>query len=120
MAKIHVERMMHRSSIAVSGESAASYALLKLIPTGLGTKPMGLNIALCLDVSGSMYEEDGTGISRLKRIQDAALSAIKKLKPDDTLTIVAFGLDAAVLLPPTPISDMAAIEKCINHIDRSD
>jgi Ca-activated chloride channel homolog len=120
MAKIHVERMMHRSSIAVSGETAVSYALVKLIPTGLGTKPMGLNIALCLDVSGSMYEEDGTGISRLKRIQDAALSAIRKLKPDDTLTVVAFGHDASVLLPPTPISDMAAIEKCVENIDRSD
>ena len=34
---------------------------------------MGLNLALVLDVSGSMYEEDGTGISRLKRIQDAAI-----------------------------------------------
>ncbi|HEX3316139.1 MAG TPA: VWA domain-containing protein [Gemmataceae bacterium] len=120
MAKIHVERMMHRSSIAVSGESAVSYALVKLIPTGLGAKPMGLNIALCLDVSGSMYEEDGTGVSRLKRIQDAALSAIRKLKPDDTLTIVAFAHDAVVLLPPTPISDMAAIEKCIQNIDRCD
>jgi Ca-activated chloride channel homolog len=120
MAKIHVERMMHRSSIAVSGESAVSYALVKLIPTGLGTKPMGLNIALCLDVSGSMYEEDGTGTSRLKRIQDAALAAIRKLKPDDTLTVVAFAHDAAVLLPPTPISDMGAIEDCISRIDRSD
>src|SRR5437762_13815735 len=56
-AKIHLERMMHRSSIAVAGESAASYALVKLIPSGLGqvSKPMGLNLALVIDVSGSMY-----------------------------------------------------------------
>src|SRR5436309_2136063 len=87
-AKIHIERMMHRNSIAVAGESAASYALVKLIPTGLGDKPMPLNLALVLDVSGSMYEEDGTGISRLKRIQDAAVHAIGKLKPEDTLSIV--------------------------------
>ena len=33
-AKIHIERMMHRNSIAVQGESAASYALIKLIPSG--------------------------------------------------------------------------------------
>jgi hypothetical protein len=89
-AKIHVERMMHRSSIAVAGESAASYALIKLIPSGLGgagaSKPMGLNLALVLDVSGSMYEEDGTNIPRLKRVQDAAIAAIQKLKPDDTMT----------------------------------
>ena len=68
-AKINIERMMHRNSIAVMGESAASYALIKLIPTGDGKgKSMGLNLALVLDVSGSMYEEDGTGISRLKRV----------------------------------------------------
>ena len=55
MGKIHIERMMHRNSIAVAGESAASYALVKLIPTGGGaSQPMGLNLALVLDVSGSM------------------------------------------------------------------
>src|SRR5205807_800241 len=101
-AKIHVERMMHRSSIAVAGESAASYALIKLIPSGLGAgagKPMGLNLALVLDVSGSMYEEDGTSIPRLKRVQDAAIAALQKLKPDDTMTIVSFAHNALTLLP---------------------
>src|SRR5437588_304015 len=33
-ARIHVERMMYRNSIAVPGETAASYALLTLIPSG--------------------------------------------------------------------------------------
>src|SRR5262245_11390785 len=104
-AKIHIERMMHRNSIAVTGESAASYALIKLIPAGgMAGKPMGLNLALVLDVSGSMYEEDGTGISRLKRIQDAAVSAIQKLKPDDSLAVVAFAHNAMVLLPAPPLS----------------
>src|SRR5579871_4526461 len=123
-AKIHVERMMHRNSIAVMGESAASYALVKLIPSGLGTggpsKPMGLNLALVLDVSGSMYEEDGTNISRLKRVQDAAVSAIQKLKADDTMTIVAFAHNAMTLLPPTPVSEKAKIEDVIRKIDMFD
>src|SRR5438105_43245 len=121
-AKIHVERMMHRNSIAVAGESAASYALIKLIPSGLGqaSKPMGLNLALVLDVSGSMYEEDGTGISRLKRIQDAAVAAIQKLKPDDTMTVVAFAHNALVLLPPTQIADKARIEEVIRKVDMYD
>ena len=80
-AKIHVERMMHRSSIAVAGESAASYALIKLIPSRPGRASPSrcrLNLALVLDVSGSMYEEDGTGIPRLKRVQDAAIAAISQ------------------------------------------
>ena len=55
-AKIHIERMMYRASIAVQGESAASYALVTLIPTGsAGGASLGLNLALVLDVSGSMY-----------------------------------------------------------------
>jgi Ca-activated chloride channel family protein len=120
-AKIHVERMMHRNSIAVAGESAASYALVKLIPTGLGQGgPMGLDLALVLDVSGSMYEEDGTGISRLKRIQDAAVAAIAKLKPDDRLAIVAFAHNALTLLPPTRIAERTTIEDVIRKIDMYD
>ncbi len=117
--KIHIERMMYRSSIAVMSESAASYALIKLIPAGLGGS-LGLNVALVLDVSGSMYEEDGTGISRLKRVQDAALSALNLLKPTDTLSIIAFAHGAGVVLPPTPISDRATIEDVIDRIDMFD
>src|SRR3954464_14255280 len=99
-AKIHVERMMSRSSIRVPAEPAASYALIKLIPAGGGaSKPLQLNLALVLDVSGSMYEEDGTGKSRLTRIQDAALAAIEKLRPEDHLSIIAFAHDAQVVLP---------------------
>jgi Ca-activated chloride channel family protein len=122
-AKIHIERMMHRNSIAVAGETAASYALIKLIPSGGaggGAVAMGLNLALVLDVSGSMYEEDGTGITRLKRIQDAANSAIAKLKADDTLAVVAFAHNALVLLPPTPIAEKDKIAEVINRIDMFD
>jgi Ca-activated chloride channel family protein len=118
-AKIHIERMMYRSSIAVAGESAASYALIKLIPSGEGgPQPLGLNLALVLDVSGSMYEEDGTGVSRLSRIQQAARSAIDRLNPDDTLAIVAFAHDAQVILPSTRLSEKDKIEDVLGRIDR--
>src|SRR6516162_3262579 len=117
-AKIHIERMMYRSSIAVPGESTASYALVKLIPSADGAgKPVALNLALVLDVSGSMYEEDGTGISRLKRIQQAALSAIEKLKPEDTLAIIAFAHNCQVVLPATTLAERDRIADVINRID---
>src|SRR5438067_2143817 len=121
-AKIHIERMMYRSSIAVSGETAASYALIKLIPAGggSGSKPLPLNVALVLDVSGSMYEEDGTGKSRLARVQEAAHAAVQKLKPEDYLSIVAFAHDCQVVLPSTPLSQKAQIEDIISRIDRFD
>jgi len=123
MPKIHVERMMHRQSIAVLGESAVSYALVKLIPTGLGEgapQRKGLNLALVLDVSGSMYEEDGTGISRLKRIQDAAVSAMDMLKPEDSMCIVGFAHNAMTLLPPTKLSEKDKIVDIIRKVDMFD
>jgi Ca-activated chloride channel family protein len=118
--KIHLERMMHRSSICVPGESAASYALLKVIPAGGAGQPLGLNLALVLDVSGSMYEQDGTGVSRLERVQQAALSALNRLRPTDTLSVVAFAHDAQAVLPATPVADRAAIEDVIRRIDQFD
>src|SRR5262249_6167175 len=105
------------------GESAASYALVKLIPSGLGsggTALLDLNLALVLDVSGSMYEEDGTSISRLARIQNAASSAIQKLKPTDTLPLVAFAHNAPVVRPATALSQKAQIEEVIQKIDQFD
>jgi Ca-activated chloride channel family protein len=120
-AKIHIERMMYRSSISVTGESAASYALIKLIPAGGGaTKPLPLNLAIALDVSGSMYEEDGTGKSRLARVQEAALHAVEKLKPEDHLAIVAFAHDAQAVLPATPLTEKDAVLDVVNRIDRFD
>ena len=121
MAKINIERMMHRNSIAVLGETAASYCLVKLIPTGeTGGKALGLNLALVLDVSGSMYEEDGTGIARLKRIQNAAKGAIGKLKPTDSLAVVGFAYNASVLLKSTSLSDKTKINDVIDKVDMFD
>lgn len=118
-AKIHIERMMYRSSVAIAGETAASYALVKLIPSG-GGAPVGLNLALVLDVSGSMYEEDGTGVSRLKRVQQAARHAIDRLRPDDTLAIVAFAHNSQVVLPAISLSEKAKVEEVIDRIDMFD
>lgn len=120
-AKIHIERMMYRSTVAVPGESAASYALVKLIPAGDAVpEPLGLNLALVLDVSGSMYEEDGTGVSRLDRIQQAAHAALARLRPIDSLAMVAFAHDAQVILPSTPLSQKDKIAEVIERIDRFD
>ena len=117
-SKIQVERMMHRSSIAVAGESAASYALIKLLPSGNGDMAsLPSCVAIVLDVSGSMYEDDGVGLSRLQRMQNAALAATAKLKPEDTLAIVAFAHDAQVVLPCTQLTDRSTVEDVIRRID---
>jgi len=117
-ARVHVERTMHRSSIAVAGESAACYGLIKLMPSVNGTAPpLPLNLALVLDVSGSMYEEDSLGINRLDRLKGAVGAALARLRPDDTVAVVAFAHEAKVVLPPTRLTDLEVVENAIRNID---
>jgi Ca-activated chloride channel family protein len=115
--RLVLERMMHRQSIAVPGESMASYSLIKLIPTGDGPTGIPLTLALCIDISGSMYWGDGTGKSRLDRVREAAGAALAKLKPSDRIALIAFGNGAELVLPPTPVSDKDKIDDTLRRID---
>jgi Ca-activated chloride channel family protein len=115
--RLVLERMMHRQSIAVPGESLASYALLKAVPAGEGPATLPLTLALCIDVSGSMYWGDGTGKSRLDRVRDAATAAIAKLKPTDRIALIAFANGAEVVLPPTPAGETEKIADTLRKID---
>jgi Ca-activated chloride channel homolog len=115
--RLVLERMMHRQSIAVPGESLASYALLKLVPAGDSPASLPLTLALCIDISGSMYWADGTGKSRLDRVRDAATAAVAKLKPTDRLALIAFGNGADVVLSPTPAAEAEKITDTLRRID---
>ena len=57
-AKIHIERMMYRSSVSVSGDSAASYALVKLIPAGEGAAGVAGDPDGGLGVAGGRRERE--------------------------------------------------------------
>jgi len=81
---------------------------------------VGLNLVLVIDVSGSMYEEDGTGISRLKRIQNAVKSVLTKLNPSDTVAIVGYAHNTMVVLSSTAVANKAIIEKAISSVDSGD
>jgi Ca-activated chloride channel family protein len=115
--RLVLERMMHRQSIAVPGESLASYALLKLVPAADGPPSIPLTLALCIDISGSMYWGDGTGKSRLDRVREAAAAAVAKLKPTDRLALIAFGNGAEVVLPPTPAAETDKFADTLRQID---
>lgn len=115
--RLVLERMMHRQSIAVPGESLASYALLKLVPAGEGGDSLPLTLALCIDISGSMYWGDGTGKSRLDRVRAAAAAAVARLKPTDRLALIAFANGAEVVLPPTPAAQAETIADTLRRIE---
>ncbi len=115
--RLLLERMMHRQSVAVPGDSLASYALLKLIPTGEAGGGLPLTLVLCVDISGSMYWADGAGVSRLDRVRAAATAAVAKLKPTDRIAIIAFANGAEVVLPVTAAAEAQAIADTLQKID---
>jgi Ca-activated chloride channel family protein len=53
-------------------------------------------------------------------VQKAAIAAIQKLKPDDTMTIVAFANNALVVLPTTKVVEKDKIETAIKNIEMND
>jgi len=115
--RLVLERMMHRQSIAVPGESIASYALLKAVPAGGEPASVPITLALCIDISGSMYWADGTGKSRLDRVRDAATAAVAKLKPADRIALIAFANGADVVLPPTLAAETERVADTLRKID---
>jgi len=64
-----------------------------------------------------MYEEDGTGKSRISRVQEAACSALNFLRPNDSIAIVAFANNAELVLPTTLVSQKDKIIDVIMRID---
>ena len=89
-AKIHIERMMHRNSIAVLGDSAASYALVKLIPSGSGrAKADGPQPGPGRSTSAApCTRKTAPASAGSNAFRTPPSAAIEKLKPDDTLAIV--------------------------------
>jgi Ca-activated chloride channel family protein len=116
-AKIHLERMLARDTVVATGESVMNYLLVRLVPiddsgAASGPEAMPLNVALVLDVSGSMYSE-----KRLENVKAAVTSALDLLKPSDMVSVVAFGNNAKTLLPASPAKNPQQIKKCIAEID---
>lgn len=67
-----------------------------------------LNIALTIDCSGSMQEDN-----KFDFAQEAAVSLVKSLRPTDTISIVSFETKARVEVPLTQASDPYYLEKSI-------
>jgi Ca-activated chloride channel family protein len=108
---------MHRDRIAVPGDSVATYALLKLSSGGGPAIRSPLQIALALDVSGSMTGDDGTGRSRLERVREGVLAALPTLQGADRISIVAFANSAKLILPATPVAEKEEIAKALRQLD---
>lgn len=77
----------------------------------LGPERQPLNIALAIDCSGSMQEDN-----KLEFAQQAAISLVKSLRPNDTVSIVSFETKARVEVPPGQARDPYYLENAITGI----
>ncbi len=70
-----------------------------------------VNVSLVIDKSGSMSRDQ-----RLEKAKDAMMAVVKKLRPQDRLSIVEFDHVANVVLQAQSVSNMSIIESAIRSI----
>lgn len=90
--------LLSRKEIARLGESQLIYALIDLIPSDEQKKAASsvpLNLCLVLDCSTSMKGE------RLDTVKSTAVQILRKLKPQDIFSVIAFNDRAEVVIPAT-------------------
>ncbi len=68
-------------------------------------------LTFVIDISGSMDREN-----RLELVKASLRQLVERLRPDDTVAIVAFGSEARVVLYPTSGEDRPAIRQAIRSL----
>jgi Ca-activated chloride channel family protein len=72
-------------------------------------RPLALTLAI--DCSGSMAQPGG-----LDRIREGLVRFVEHLRPEDRVSIVAFGDQARVVLPATPGNDLVALRTALQRL----
>jgi Ca-activated chloride channel homolog len=69
------------------------------------------SLTFVVDVSGSM-----SGGNRLGTVKDALAMLVEQLRPDDTVSVVVYGTNARVVLPPTSGAEQRQIMEAIYRL----
>lgn len=110
---IRIEVMLSRDNMPVTTESMVNFMLVKLFPdTSEAVATLPLNLALVIDNSGSMYDQD----KRITHAVDAACHVVDMLGPRDFVSVVAFSNSAKTFQQSVPVRDKDAIKAQIRAI----
>ncbi|MDI1444164.1 VWA domain-containing protein [Polyangium sp. 6x1] len=98
-------------AVAVDAEKRRLYVQLGMTSstTAAAFRRDPLNLAVVLDVSGSMSATDGTEKSRLEWAKDALVRTIDELGEADVLSIVLFDTNSEILVRPEHVRDKQAL-----------
>lgn len=75
-----------------------------------GREPLPINLSVVVDRSGSMQGD------KLEYVKKAAKSLVRKLGKKDRLSVVSYGHEVRVELPPAPVTDPQRVEQIIEDI----
>ena len=102
--QIQVNAFYSRSNIPLIEDSQKFYLLLDIFPTNQSNPDLlpPVNVCLVIDKSTSMQGP------LLDKIKQEALNLLKLLRPQDTISVVAFSDFAEIIIPPTVISRINA------------
>lgn len=70
-----------------------------------------VNLSVVLDKSGSMGSQQ-----KMEKAKEAAVAALRMLKPDDVFSLIVYDTSAKTLVPASPVSDYNGIEAIIRSI----
>jgi len=116
VAEVNLYTGLSYQAVMTTSENKLTYLLAEVCPgEEIGAGPMGLNLAIVLDKSGSMYAE-----GKLNYVIQAVNQAIDMLRANDLCSIIAFAERARVLIPSSQLYDKSTAKLMVNKIDHVD
>jgi Ca-activated chloride channel family protein len=101
-----------RANLLLLDEPQIHYLLLKIRPASSLPAGMRAPINLCLVVDQSKSME---GL-RLDQVRGAALSILKQLQATDSVSVVAFGDKAQIIVTPEQARDISLARAALSHL----
>lgn len=102
---------LNKASLPVMTTQQLVYVLLEAQPgAGMAQVQMPLNLSLVLDKSGSMQG------NKIENLRQAAKLVVDRLRPQDTISIVAFSDRKYLIAGSQPVADKEELKKKIDRI----
>ncbi|MBN1868331.1 VWA domain-containing protein [Candidatus Sumerlaeota bacterium] len=98
--------------VLLANEAQTAYVRVAIVgvPRPSAEERAPVNMAIVIDKSGSMRGE------KIEKARDAAIQAVKRLGPDDIVSIVLYDTTVQVLVPATKLTDKGPVIDAIRGI----